>query len=97
MRPWLRCVEGPKPRILWLHGPECVLEPLISCCMEKICKNCKHFIQRSIGISSDPWGECMKAKDSLQKNRKTNPHEEHGVFKWADSTCQDFEYKDVNQ
>jgi hypothetical protein len=39
----------------------------------------------------------MKAKDSLQKNRKTNPHEEHGVFKWADSTCQDFEYKDENQ
>jgi len=53
--------------------------------MEKVCKNCEHFAQRSLDTGRY-LSACQKPAGSMKKmdsNREV-------VFKWTDDTCPDF-------
>ncbi|MDH4239055.1 MAG: hypothetical protein OEW48_05800 [Phycisphaerae bacterium] len=57
--------------------------------MEKVCKNCKYFVQKTFDSSKYLWGDCMKEAGSIEADCK----KEQGVFMWADKTCSDFKPK----
>ena len=56
--------------------------------MERVCKNCEHFVQVS-STSEHIWGDCMKSVSPVG----TDGRKIHGAFMWADKTCIDFKPK----
>ena len=56
--------------------------------MERICKNCQHFVLRDIGNSLPLWGECMK---SVTETAGTDDLEAFDAFTWDDRSCSNFE------
>lgn len=59
----------------------CAEIALVSCPMERICNNCQYFVEAITSILGEHiWGDCVKP----------NGKEEHGVFTWGDSSCEDF-------
>ncbi len=57
--------------------------------MEKVCKNCEYFVQKTFDSSKHLWGDCMKKAGSIEADGK----KEQGAFMWADKTCSDFKLK----
>ena len=57
--------------------------------MEKVCRNCEYFVQRSFSLSTYLWGDCQKPASGMEQ---TNGNKK-GVFKWDDATCSDFKPK----
>ena len=57
--------------------------------MERICKNCEHFMQKSTSYPRYIWGDCMKPTTSAAADEE----KERGTFMWADKTCSDFKPK----
>jgi hypothetical protein len=53
--------------------------------MGKICKNCEHFVQRSLDTGRY-LSACRKPAGSM---KETDSHREV-VLKWTDDTCLDF-------
>jgi hypothetical protein len=53
--------------------------------MEKICKNCEHFVQRSLD-KGRYLSACQKSAGSIKKM----DGDKEVVFKWTDDTCPDF-------
>jgi len=56
--------------------------------MEKICINCKYFVQVSAVFSSHVWGDCIKHAENTPDMEVAK---KNAVFVWADKTCDDFE------
>ena len=54
--------------------------------MEKICKNCEYFVQKTFESSKYSWGDCMNGRNSIGADGK----KEQAIFVWADKTCGDF-------
>lgn len=57
--------------------------------MEKVCKNCKYFVQVSFSTEYI-WGDCMNTASSIEADDK----KKHGIFTWADKNCSDFKPKE---
>jgi hypothetical protein len=57
--------------------------------MEKVCKNCEYFAQKTFDSSKYLWGDCMKEASPIEADGR----EKQGVFMWADKTCSDFKPK----
>ena len=55
--------------------------------MEKMCKNCRYFVQGSTFSSQYIWGDCMKQGNNVPA---LDDNEKCGTFTWADKTCSDF-------
>ena len=76
------CSSEPAPSVfLIIEG--------IGLIMEKLCKNCEYFVQRSVDSDIYLWGDCQKPTSGVEQikgNRKA-------VFKWGDTTCSDFKPK----
>jgi hypothetical protein len=57
--------------------------------MEKVCKNCECFVQRSWDSGKYLWGDCRKPSGSGEEMNSSK----RGVFKWGNGTCLDFKPK----
>ena len=60
--------------------------------MQRICRNCRYFVQVSVGPTNPEhvWGDCVKpqkADADCENNAKT------GTFTWATATCVAFEFR----
>ncbi|MHC4694049.1 MAG: hypothetical protein ACYS67_15010 [Planctomycetota bacterium] len=54
--------------------------------MEKVCKNCEHFEQKTFESSRYLWGDCTKGAISIWPDGK----KQQAAFVWADKNCGDF-------
>lgn len=54
--------------------------------MEKVCKNCEYFVQKTFESSRYLWGDCMNGANSIGSDGK----KEQAAFVWADKNCSDF-------
>jgi hypothetical protein len=73
------------------HSFTCVLIFLviggILLIMEKVCKNCEYFVQKSLHSDKYLWGDCQNpAIKEVSIDKKD-------VFKWGDGICPNFKPK----